>query len=285
MSRLIKLSLFGFLILSFVGCSSASKVVESPVQTVVTEPAAEPEPEVQQAKESVPVAPAVSEQLQALRNSISVGDAAEIERIAHQIIDSGSEQGEQIEALRALSQRACAENRYEEARLYAEAAYGKESRSAETLMLLARISRYEQKNDEAVKRLREAIETDPGNPKPYLMKAAILLEFLDVERALADAKKARELDPADCSTGIVLADAFFAAHQFEDAASEYEKTVSQNCSLSEASLANLAKLYEVHLQNPKKACSTYQQLTQMAPDNAYYKASKDYQCSVPENES
>lgn len=284
MSRWNKLSVFGFLILSFVGCSSSSKVVESPVQTAVTEPVAEPEPEVEHVEENVVEVPVVSEQLQSLRNSISSGDGAEIDRLAHQIIDSGAEKGEQTEALRALSERACAEKKFEEARLYAETAYGLESRAVETLMLLSRIARYEQKNDEAVKRLREAIEVAPDNPKPYLMKAAILLEFLDVERALADAKKARELEPADCSTGVVLADAFFAAHQFEDAASEYEKTVSQNCSLSEASLANLAKLYEVHLQNPQKACSTYQQLTQMAPDNAYYKASKDYQCSVQGNE-
>ena len=45
-------------------------------------------------------------------------------------------------------------------------------------------------------------------------------------------------------------------------------------------LKNIAKIYELHLQNPAKACEAYTVLSQKIPDNDYYKASRDYQCGL-----
>ena len=275
--------LFKYMVLA--GCFVSLQACASKPQPAVQSPVSQPDPVVSQPVEpevvQAPSEPAeqIAPQIQALRDAVEHGDAVSIETSAHEVIDAFPETPHAAEALRALAGLNMQRQQYDQALLYADAALSIDRTDAQSLLLNARILHALHRDDEAVKVLNEGIEKAPQNAALYRLKAAVLLEYLDVERALQAAQKAHELSPSDCAVQVVYADALFAAKRFEESASTYESARSQ-CKLSEKSLQNLAKLYEVHTQNPQKACELYKQLCDLDPGNAYYKASRDYQCSL-----
>lgn len=264
-------------LLGLQACASKPQpVVQAPVSQPepVTQPVAAPDPEPQPA----PVE-AIAPEIKALRDAVNRADRDEIERSAHSVIDAFPETPHAAEALRALADLAMQQQQFEQAQLYADAALSIDRDDPRSLLLNARVLHALHRDDEAMKQLNHGIEKSPDDAGLYRMQAMILIEYLDVDRALKAAQKAHELSPSDCGVQIVYADALFAAKRFEDSASAYESARLQ-CKLSEKSLQNLAKLYEVHTQNPQKSCELYKLLCEMDPGNPYYKASRDYQCSL-----
>ncbi|MBO4349667.1 MAG: tetratricopeptide repeat protein, partial [Proteobacteria bacterium] len=258
-------------------CAStqSAQQTETPTQpTVAAEPAPEPAP-----SEAQPEAPQISEELASLRQSIAQNDVEKTELLAHQIIDKDAKSPESIEASLALAQIAMNQNKWDEALLYTNAALEKDPQNLDVLMISSRILHAQNKDNEALDKLNQAIEHHPKSADPKVHKSAILLSFLDVDRALEAAKAAYDLAPNACNVLIAYADALYAHHDFADAISHYEKADASKCALTEQSIQYMAKLYEVHVQDPQKACATYTRLVEIAPDNSYYKASRDYQCS------
>ena len=260
--------------------SNPQPSAQSPVSQPPSQPAVE-QPSVPQTIESEaqPVVEQSPQELIALRQSLEKGDVGEIDTNAHLVIDRFPETPEAAEALRALADLSIRNKKYETAQMYAETAYAINAENPDNGLLLARCLHALNRDNEAVKLLDDMIGKNSDKAELFALKAAILLEYLDVERAMQAAQKAHDLKPNDCGVGVVYADALYASKSFSQAASAYE-SVRQQCSLTEESLQNLAKLYEVHTQNPQKACELYKQLTAINPDNAYYKASRDYQCAL-----
>ncbi len=267
----------GTICIASLGCASSKNTASEPA--AATAPAAAAAPEPSPAPVNEPEKPAISKELQDLRDSIQ-NQSQDIEEKAHAVIEAYAPSAERIEALNVLSQRALNDKKYDEAQLYAKASLDLDAQNYETLMIMAGIARAVEKNDEAVNWLTQAAQVSPDKTAPYVQKAAILLEFLDTERALLVAGQAQKLDPDACDVTIIYADALFAGLQFRDAIIQYEHADSLKCNLSEAALQNMAKLYEIHLQDAKNACQLYERLIKIAPDNPYYKASRDYQCSL-----
>ncbi len=259
------------------GCSTQTADTKTPVDVPVEQPEqnTEPEPE-----KPVVSEPEISVDLRSLRDAVAQKQPDSIRTAAHEIIDRNAPAEERAEALRALSELAVTSNNLAEARIFAEKAEETLPNQSDTLLLLARIAHADNRNDDAIRYLNAASQTAPENSRSFAMKAAILLSFLDTERALEAAQKAHDIDSNDCLTNIIYADALYASHKFTEASESYESADTRGCSLSETALQNMAKLYEVHVQSPQKACAAYQRLTDLAPDNPYYKASRDYQCAA-----
>lgn len=270
---------FGCLLfcLGLMGCASTPAPVSEVATSVpvVSEPVVEP---VQ--PEPVEVVPEVSPAIQALRDSMGQQNYPEAELRARTIIDAAPKSGDAAEALRILAEISMASGKLSEAQLYADAAYAISSKDVKTLICLARLAILHEQMDVAVKHLKEAVEVSPRDSQPHVMLATILLQFLDVERALEAAQKAYELAPHQCSAVVVYADALYATRAFTESIAQYELAERQGCQSGEETLKNMAKLYEVHVQNAQKACASYQRLHAMSPDNPYYKASMDYQCGL-----
>ena len=261
-------------------CASTPKPA---VQTPVAQPQAQvPEQPVNvQETHIAPTEPEkqVAPEIASLRQSVQKGQNDDIDKNAHAVIDRNPETPEAAEALRALANLDLQNKKFDTAQLYAETAHTFDPGNPENGLVLARCLHALNRDDDAVKLLDETIAKSPDNPGLYALKTAILLEYLDVERALQAARKAHELLPNDCGTTMIYADALYASKSFPDAVTAYESARTQ-CKLPETALQNLAKLYEVHTQNPQKACELYKQLADLDPNNAYYKASRDYQCSL-----
>ena len=260
------------------GCASTQSAPspEVPKQPTISEQKA---PEPAHAIEVPTESPQISEELASLRQSLAQNDVEKTELLAHQIIDKDTKSPESIEAFLALAQIAMQQKKWNEALLYANAAIEKDPQNLDGLLISARILHEQNKDNEAIDKLNQAIEHHPQSADPMVYKSAILLSFLDVDRALEAAKSANDLAPNTCNVLLAYADALYAHHDFADAVSHYEKADANKCQLTEQSIQYMAKLYEVHVQDPQKACATYTRLVELAPDNPYYKASRDYQCS------
>ena len=262
-----------------IGCASTPT---EPPKAATPEPQAQPAPE--PPKETAEPAPApepeISPALKKLRNSIASGNANDIKAAAHEIIDAEPEAQDSAEALRALATTAIAEQKYDEAMLYADAASKIKADDLDTMMLKAKINVLRDDHLTANKQLQAAIQAFPNAYAPHLLKAAIAIKFLDSERALEDAAAASALAPQNCDVLIIHGDALYLNLKYEQAIASYEKADAAQCKLTEPAILNMAKIYEVQLQAPAKSCKAYERLVQIAPDNAYYKASRDYQCSL-----
>lgn len=262
------------------GCATTPKKAEAPVLQPVQAPDPAPVKEIQ-TEPAAPV-PTAAPDVQALRESISKDEPEKIQMHAHEILERTAAPEESAEALRALADVSLKKKRIAEAQMYADNAASAMSDNAETRILQARIAHADNRDDDAVKLLKTAIEIAPDNPTPYILKSAILLSFLDTDRALADAEKAYKLAPDKCDAVIVYADALMASRDFKHSVEQYE-AADKFCTLSEPALKNMAKLYEVHVQDAEKSCRSYQRLCEIDPNNEYYKASRDYQCSAAKN--
>ena len=256
-------------------CASQPKPEPQSVAAPVVqpEPVSEPVEAVQEEADKTTVSP----HLAALRDAVKNG--GDIEKTAHDVIDANPESADAVEALRALAIHALAEKDSDKAQLYIEAAVGYAPQDVDNLYVYARVLHAAGRDDEAIKKLDDGIRIAPDNSALYRLKANILLEYLDTTRALEAARKAHEIAPENCGDTIVYADALYASKSYEDAVAAYE-SARVHCTVSELALQNLAKLYEVHVQNPEKACGIYKLLAEQSPDNAYYKASRDYQCGL-----
>ena len=263
-----------FLLMSCASKTQQNVQVQSPVQTQVAEPDPKvAEPQIQ------PEKPVISKELQDLRDTVKRSDFESAKNLAHQIIDREPEGTESPEALRTLAFIARSENNLSLASLYVSDANRIQPDQLETLYLIAQIAHEQNHDDDAVKVLNQCIEKFPEDSRSYIFKAKLLLSYLDIERALDVASKAYQLDGQSCDVNVVYADTLYASQKYEEAANQYVKAQSL-CTLTEASLKNLAKLYEVNLQDSKKACDIYTKLAEMDASNPYYKASRDYQCGL-----
>ena len=72
-------------------------------------------------------------------------------------------------------------------------------------------------------------------------------------------------------------DLLYAKKQYDNAIGIYESVSAYK--RTEACLRNMAKIYEVHVISQPKACAIYRELVSIDPNNANYKASRDYQCN------
>lgn len=266
--------------LVFLGCASTPAEQPKTAANEQTAPISAPEPPKSDPMPAPSPEPEISPELKALRASIKTGNANDIKTAAHEIIDRSPGSEDSIEALRALAALAMSENNFDEAQLYADAASEIRAKDLDTLLLKARISMLQNRFDDANKLLKTAIEAFPDAPEPHILKASVSIRFLDSERALENASAAAKLAPQNCDALVIHGDALYLNLNYEAAIAAYEKADASHCSLSEAALLNMAKMYEVHLQTPAKACTSYERLVKLAPDNAYYKASRDYQCSL-----
>ena len=268
-----------FLSLVFLGCASAP--AEQPRTAANEQPAPISAPEAPKAEQPpAPPEPELSPELKKLRSTIQTGNANDIKAAAHEIIDLAPGSDDSLEALRALAMLAMSEKNFDEAQLYADAASEIRAKDLDTLLLKAKISIHQNRFDDANKLLKTAIETFPDAPEPHILKASVAIRFLDSERALENASAAAKLAPQNCDAIIIHGDALYLNLKYEASIAAYEKADTSRCNLTEAALLNMAKMYEVQLQAPDKACKSYERLVKLSPDNAYYKASRDYQCSL-----
>lgn len=212
-----------------------------------------------------------------LRQAQARNDAQEIESTARDIIENDIDSPESQQALLALAELAIARGAYREAALYAEASIKHGLTSAEGWYYQA-VANYHVKNyDAALDALTSALKADPNYVDAYVMRAEILLSFLDVDRALEAAEKAHKLSPDACKTSVLYGDMLYASRRYGEAIKIYES--SESCTKTEALLRNMGKIYEVHVANSQKACQVYRELVEIDPNNANYKASRDYQCN------
>ena len=276
MKKYIIIALLGLITISCASGSNSNTETQSPVQT---QPAVENQEKAQVSVDEKSVESEIPQELKVLREAVGKSEPSDIENLAHVVIDRMPDSPESAEALRVLAQLAISEKNYSKALLYGEAANTIQPDSLDNLLLLAEIAHLQERDSDAVKLYKKCIELYPNDSRAYLQKARILLVYLDTDRALESAAKAYELDSKNCETSVVYADALYASQKYEDAVNHYVQAQSL-CSLSESALKNLAKLYEVNLQNPSKACEIYTKLTEIDPNNAYYKASRDYQCGL-----
>ena len=269
-------------ILLSLACFGCATTPAQPPKAATPEPQAQPAPEPPQetAAPAPTPEPEISPALKNLRNSIASGNANAIKTAAHEIIDADPESQDSAEALRALATTAIAEQKYNEAMLYADAASKIKADDLDTMLLKAKINMQLDDHLAANKQLQAAIQAFPNAYEPHLLKAAIAIKFLDSERALEDAAAASALAPQNCDVLIIHGDALYLNLKYEQAIASYEKADAAQCKLTEPAILNMAKMYEVQLQAPAKSCKAYERLVQIAPDNAYYKASRDYQCSL-----
>lgn len=259
------------------GCASSPPAIPATPAAVTPEtPITQPKPEPPPVQETVPT---ISPILQSLRESMSQNNYPEARLKAHAIIDNAPKSADAAEALRTLAEINIAEAKLGEAQLNADAAYAINPEDTQILLCLARLAIIHEQNDVAVKHLKEAAHLAPQDPVPHIMLANIQLQFLDTERALASAKTAFQLAPQNCNASIVYADALYASRSYPEAIAQYEAAQTQHCKIGEATLKNMAKLYEVHTQNTQKACDAYKRLHEIDANNPYYKASMDYQCN------
>lgn len=222
--------------------------------------------------------PSLSPRLASLHHALQRKAWDELDRMAHEILDENPASGDAAEALHALAISHLARHAPSTARLYAQNAFKLAPDNPDILLTMARIARTQQAHDEALKYLDSAADHAPTQSEALVLKAAILLEFLDTPRALEAATEAIRRTPDACHAKLIHADALYAGLQYQQAADAYEN--ARSCPLPEDALKNIAKIYELHLQNPAKACEAYTELSQKIPDNDYYKASRDYQCGL-----
>ena len=180
-------------------------------------------------------------------------------------------------ALLALAEIAAKRGAYREAILYADALIKSGSNSADAPLIKAKLYNSSHLYDKALIELDKALQIDPNNVDALAMKAKILLSFLDIDRAFESAKTAYDLSPDDCNLKILYADLLYAKKQYDNAIGIYESVSA--CKRTEACLRNMAKIYEVHVISQPKACAIYRELVSIDPNNANYKASRDYQCN------
>lgn len=265
------------------GCATApTPAPVAPVTTVAPTPSETVIPNQEPVKpEPEPQIPVISPALQALRDQMTQKNYPEAKLNAHAIIDENPKSNDAAEALRSLAEIHMTDGKIAQAQLYADAAYALNSGDPQTLICLAKLAILHDQSDVAVKHLTEASKYAPKDPLPHIMRANVLLQFLDIERALEAAKTAHQLAPQNCHAVIIYADALFASKSYPEAIAQYENAQTQQCKIGEETLKNMAKLYEVHIQNPQKACEAYQKLHHIDNTNPYYKASMDYQCKAP----
>lgn len=219
----------------------------------------------------------VAPELKALREAMAAGDAPRISDNAQKVIDRYPQSDGAQEALRALCDVSLKRGEPSEAALYLNAALAISADHFDNQMMSARVAHASGDDQTALKALAKAAEINPEAAQPHVERAAILLSYLDTARALQSAEKAIALSQT-CDAQLIYADALYADKQYEPAIRHYE--LASSCELSEAALKNMAKIYEVHVQDAKAACRYYRILTERFPDNAYYKASRDYQCEL-----
>ncbi len=215
-----------------------------------------------------------------LSRALAEGDDAAAESLAREIIESSPVSPESVTARTSLAQIALSRKDYAQGIMIAQDALKIDEKSAQTWFVLAALRHGQAQDGEAVAALADAIRLDPSMAQAYRLRAQILIAYLDTERALDAAQKAFELAPGDCAAQIVYADALCASKRYADAIVAFE-SVGAQCSRPEAMLKNMAKIYEVHVPDAQKACAVYQKLVTISPDNADYKASRDYQCQTP----
>ncbi len=260
------------------GCASThpAPVVETPVEPAPVE-VAQPVDAHQNDE------PALSPLRIALLDAQKSQDAQQIESAARNIIDADPTSEDAKYAYLALAELNLA-SAPETARLFVERAYEITPNDYDVQMIYGRIAhaqtQTQNSDDEALDHFARAAQADTKNAAPCIAAAAILLNYLDIERANDQAKCAIEREPERCDAIAIFADARYAAKDYESAAKAYENYIQKDCNQSEDVLKRLAKLNETQLSDPKRACELYNQLLNLVPDDPNYKASRDYQCGL-----
>lgn len=223
-----------------------------------------------------------SSKLSSLLAAEAAQDDASIERLAHEIIEQYSETSDASEALCVLARQAY--RLHDDGRgvlwlneaIRIDGVLQNSARLAESWLLMGKIRYRQNAYREAIAALNQALEARADLVEAWVLKAEILIRFLDMERAFDSIEAAYRLKPNQCDVRVTRADVLYGLKKYEMAIAAYEE--SQSCQVTERMLRNMAKIYEVHVVSPEKACATFQKLLELSPDNIEYKASRDYQC-------
>ncbi|MCL2326052.1 MAG: tetratricopeptide repeat protein [Proteobacteria bacterium] len=266
------------LCIGLAGCAAAPPGVPRPLPDTTPESEVRIDPAIETApREETPHAPPWQ---QALLEAMASGNVAGIEAEANAIIDARPTSPEAAFAFNALAQLALDQGNPNKARLYVERALAIADQAPQTHLLFGQIAHAQKRDSEALEAFARASQAAPDDPRPDAMAAAIYLEYLDLERALTFAGEAYRRQPADCRAIDTYADALYANRQYQQAIEIYETRQRQKtpCPPLESVLKNMAKIYEVHVQNSEAACKLYEALLSLSPDNPSYLASRNYQC-------
>lgn len=231
-------------------------------------------------KPDLPPEPVKSPELTALLTAMDAGNADDIARTARTIIDKDPRGEDAVTAYRALAECELSTASPATARLYIERAAELAPKDARVAFVYGNIAHAQANDDEALTHYETAANADTHDASACIASAAIFLTYLDLEKALDRSNCAIEREPTRCDAIAIRADTLYAAKQFEDAATYYERYLSANCALSEDVMRRLAKLNETHLGNAKRACEVYGMLVELRPDDPNYAASRAYQCGL-----
>jgi len=266
------------LCIGLTGCATTPAGTPQPLPDTTPEPEARTDAR----SETPPLeeTPATPLWHQALLEAMASGNVTRIEAEASTIINARPTSPEAAFAFNVLAQLALDQGNPHKARLYVERALSLADQDPQTLLLFGQIAHTQKRDSEALEAFAKASEAAPDDPRPDAMAAAIYLEYLDLERALKHAGEAYRRQPADCRAIDTYADVLYASRQYQQAIDIYETRQRQKnpCPLLEPVLRNMAKIYEVHVQNSEAACKLYEALLSLSPDNPSYLASRNYQC-------
>jgi tetratricopeptide (TPR) repeat protein len=127
----------------------------------------------------------------------------------------------------------------------------------------------------AVVSFKSANKADPGYLESRLNLGAILIEYLDYERANVLFEEATTIAPSHCVANLGYAATLYATSKYEDSAGKYKYYIDQCDAKHLSSYERLAKLYESSLNDPAQAIKYYRQalgLTTEAEKQTQYKA-------------
>jgi tetratricopeptide (TPR) repeat protein len=127
---------------------------------------------------------------------------------------------------------------------------------------------------QAVIAFEKANEAGPKFLYSRLNLGAILIEYLDYQRADKQFEEAMALAPDNCVANLGRGATLFALEKHADAAARYEFYLDKCESDHVSSWERLAKLYEGKLANPDKAIEAYRKLISLTPDESKQNAYK-----------
>ncbi len=125
----------------------------------------------------------------------------------------------------------------------------------------------------AVTQFEKANEADPNYLESRLNLGAILIEFLDYERASGQFSEAVRIAPGHCTARLGKAAADFGLGAYDSSqeayaqsAENFEKYIAECDAEHISSHERLAELYQSKLDDPEKAIAYYEKLTEMVDD-------------------
>jgi DNA-binding winged helix-turn-helix (wHTH) protein/TolB-like protein/Flp pilus assembly protein TadD len=150
---------------------------------------------------------------------------------------------------------------------------------SEALTTLATITAsYDWDWPEAERQFRKALESNPNYATAHQWYAEYLARVGRLEEAVAEARRAQELDPASPLTNGIVGTTFYRARQYDRAAEQLEKTLDMDPDFASTHL-HLGMTY-VQTKRYEKALSHFRRLRTLWGSNPQMVAVLGYGCAV-----